>query len=158
MLDENISWEEHVRTAETKLAKNIGLPYRAKPLLKEKSLKSIYFAYIHSYLNYANITWASTYRTKLKAIHFDQKHAVRIVFNEDKLTQSCPPLRSLNALNVYQINLYQHVEEGATNIQSVKKPFHKYPTKFSGDCSSLKAISLKSTKILYFFPWSKNLE
>ena len=55
MLDENMSWEEHIRTVETKLAKNIGLLYSAKPLLEEKSLRSIYFAYTHSYLNYANI-------------------------------------------------------------------------------------------------------
>ena len=33
MLYENISWEEHIRTIETKLVKNIGLLYRAKPLL-----------------------------------------------------------------------------------------------------------------------------
>ena len=33
MLDENISWEEHIRKVKTKLAKNIGLFYRAKPLL-----------------------------------------------------------------------------------------------------------------------------
>ena len=59
MLDENIYREEHIRTDETKLAKNIGLLYSAKPLLKEKSLKSIYFIYIHPYLNYANIAWAS---------------------------------------------------------------------------------------------------
>ena len=100
MLDENIYWEEHIRTDETKLAKN-----SAKPLLEEKSLKSIYFIYIHPYLNYANIAWAGAYRTKLKTIHIHQKHAVRIVFNEDKLPKSRPLLRSLNALNVYQINL-----------------------------------------------------
>ena len=100
MLDENISWDEHICTVETKLAKNIGLLYRTKPLIEEKSLKSIYFAYIHTYLNYANIAWTSTYRTKLETIHFHQKHAVRTVFNEDKLTQSRPMLRSLNTLNV----------------------------------------------------------
>ena len=33
MLYENISWEEHIRTIETKLVKNIGLLYRAKSLL-----------------------------------------------------------------------------------------------------------------------------
>ena len=92
MLDENISWDEHICTVETKLAKNIGLLYRTKPLIEEKSLKSIYFAYIHTYLNYANIAWASTYKTKLETIHFYQKHAVRIVFNEDKLTQFRPLL------------------------------------------------------------------
>ena len=148
MLDENISWVEHIRTVETKLAKNIGLLYRAKPLLEEKSLKSIYFAYIHSYLNYANIAWASTYRTKLKTIHFHQKHAARIVFNEEKLTQSRPLLRSLNALNVYQINLYQHLafmyklnknKAPLTFNELIKKPFHKYPTKFSENCFSLEA-------------------
>ena len=42
MLDENISWEEHVHTNETKPAENIGQLYRAKPLLEEKSIKSIY--------------------------------------------------------------------------------------------------------------------
>ena len=86
------SWDEHICTVETKLGKNIGLLYRAKPLIEEKSLKSIYFAYIHTYLNYDNIAWASTYKTKLDTINFYQKHAVRIVFNEDKLTQFRPLL------------------------------------------------------------------
>ena len=76
MLDENVSWEEHICTVETKPAKYIGLLYRAKSLLEEKIT---YFAYIHLYLNYTNIAWASTYRTKLKTIHFHQKHAARIV-------------------------------------------------------------------------------
>ena len=43
-----------------KIAKNIGLLYLAKPYLDETSLKTLYFSYIHSYLNYANIAWAST--------------------------------------------------------------------------------------------------
>ena len=34
---------------------------------------------------------------------------VRIVFIQEKLTHSRPLLRSLNALNVYQINIYQHL-------------------------------------------------
>ena len=87
------------RTVETKLAKYIGLLSCGKLLLEEKSLKSIYFAYNHSYLNYGNVAWASTYRTKLKTIQFHQKHAARIVFNEDKLKlrQSHPLLRPLNA-------------------------------------------------------------
>ena len=97
MLDENITWEKHIRTIESKLAKNIGLLYRAKPLLQVKSLKSIYLAYTHSYLNYVNIAWGSTYRNKLKTIYFHQKHAVRFVFNKDKLTHSRPLLRALHA-------------------------------------------------------------
>ena len=33
-----------------------------------------------------------------------------------------------------------------TSNELIKKPFHKYPTKFSKNCFSLKAISLKPTK------------
>ena len=69
----------------------------------------MHFSYIHSYLNYAKIAWASTYQIKLKTVHYYQKHALRIVFNQEKLTRPRPLLQSLNALNVYQINLYQHL-------------------------------------------------
>ena len=86
MLDKNKTWEEHACTVEAKLAKNIGLIDRTKPVLQEKALKSIYFAYVHSYLNSANIVLVSTYRPKLKTIYFHQRQAVCIVFNEDKLT------------------------------------------------------------------------
>ena len=108
MLDEHIAWNDHILAIEKKLPKNIGLLYRARQFLDKESLKTIYFSYIHSYLNYANIAWASTYFTKLKTIYYQQKHAEKIIFNEDILTHSRPLLRSLNALNIYQINLYQH--------------------------------------------------
>ena len=99
MLDEHIAWNDHMHAIEKKLAKNIGLLYRAIQFLDKESL-SIYFSYIHSYLNYANIAWASTYFTKLKTIHYQQKHVARITFNEDILTNSRPPLRLPNALNI----------------------------------------------------------
>ena len=92
LLDENISWKNHIRSVEKKLAKNIGLLYRAKYLLDDSSLKTIYFSYIHLYLNYANIAWGSTYQTKLKTIHYHQKHPAQIVFDQDKLTHSRPLL------------------------------------------------------------------
>ena len=105
MLDENVNSQEH----ENKIAKITGLLNRGKYLLNESSLKCIYFAYIHSYLNYANIAWASTYRTKLKAVQLLHKRAVRFMFNENNMTHPRPLLHSLNALNVYKINLFQHL-------------------------------------------------
>ena len=36
MLEENISWEEHIRTIETKLATNIELLCHAKSLVEKK--------------------------------------------------------------------------------------------------------------------------
>ena len=133
--------------------KNIGLLCKTKQLLDNESLKSINFSYIHSYLNYANISWASANPRKLKKIHYLQKQAARIIiFNEYRLCHSRP---LLNALNVYQVNLYQNlnfmhrIKMG--NIpevfhETIKKPIHKYPATFSNLNYIIKKYSLKSTE------------
>ena len=81
-----------------------------------------------------------------KQIHYLPKQAVRILQ---------PLLKNLNALNVYQINLFQglnfmhRIKMG--NIpevfhETIKKLNHKYPTTFSNLIYSIKKYSLKSTK------------
>ena len=68
LLDENITWKNHICSVEKKLAKNTGLLYREKYLLDESSLKTVHFSYIHSHQNYAYTAWANTYKTKLKTL------------------------------------------------------------------------------------------
>ena len=118
-------------------------------------LKLFISHYIHSYLNYANIVWASMYATKLKRVYLKQKHAKRIVFNKDKLTHSKLLFENLNAFNVYQINIYKHlnfmhkfINNQIPSIFSdfIKRPNHKYPTNFSQSRFYLKRYSLNSTK------------
>ena len=46
-------------------------------------LKTTYFSYIHSYLNYANIAWACANLTKINKIHLLQRRSALIVLNED---------------------------------------------------------------------------
>ena len=96
-----------------------------------------------------------TYKAKLKTIYYYQKRAVQIVFNQEKFTHSRPLLWSLNALNVYQINLYQDLnfmDKVSNNVAPFifndifKKPLHKYPTHFSHNNVGLKKCSLKITK------------
>ena len=70
MLNEHIVWNDHIHVIEKKLAKNIGLLYKARQFLDKESHKAMYFSYIHSYLNHANTAWPSTYFTKLKTIHY----------------------------------------------------------------------------------------
>ena len=77
LLNENLSWKEHLKYTENKIAKSIGLMCKAKPLLDKDSLLSLYFSYIYSYINYANLAWASTHKTNLKKVHSN-----RIMFLE----------------------------------------------------------------------------
>ena len=57
LLDDNLSWKEHIKHLENKIDKSIGLMHRGKPFLDKKSLLALYYSYIHSYLNYANLAW-----------------------------------------------------------------------------------------------------
>ena len=81
VLGMHISWRDHIRTVESKAVKGIVLLNPARKVLTEVSLKTIYFSYNHSYLNYANIAWVSTSILKLNNIRFLQKRFIRIVFN-----------------------------------------------------------------------------
>ena len=107
MIDENLNWKSHIDLLINNISKNVGILYKASKLLNFNCLKNIYFALIHSYVNYANIAWGSYCRTYLNKIHLKQKQAVRTIFHKDRLTHSRPLLKNLKALNVYQINLYQ---------------------------------------------------
>ena len=84
ILDEHLTWKEHIRYTENKVAKSIGLLYGAKSFLGKHSLLTLHYSYIHTYLNYANLSWASTNRTNLKKLLSQQKHAIRIVNNQTR--------------------------------------------------------------------------
>ena len=71
-----------------KIAKNIGLLYKAKHYIDKHSLLSLYHSYIHSYINYGNIAWGSTTRTNLKKIYSQQKHAIRTGYSKDRLSHA----------------------------------------------------------------------
>ena len=53
--DENITWNKHIELVENKMSKNIRILYRTSHYLDKKSPKSIYFSFIHNYVNYCNI-------------------------------------------------------------------------------------------------------
>ena len=49
LLDGNLSWKDHIKYIENKVAKNIGLLYRAKLFLDKNSLLTLYYSCIHTY-------------------------------------------------------------------------------------------------------------
>ena len=42
LLDENLDWKEHIKHAEKKIAKNVGLLYKARPFLERNALIALY--------------------------------------------------------------------------------------------------------------------
>ena len=65
-VDEHSTWKPHIKYIEHKISKSIGLLFKAKPFLNKQSLLSLYYSYMHSYINYANVAWGSTYMANFK--------------------------------------------------------------------------------------------
>ena len=153
IVDENLNWKNHIDLVHNKISKSVGILYKASKLLNLSCLKSIYFALIHSYINYANAAWASSPKTELNKILVKQKQAVRIIFHEDRLAHSRPLLKKLNALNVYQVNLYQvasfmyqmkHNTSPKIFNESFSNVEHFYPTRFATNSFQLPRSSKTS--------------
>ena len=73
LLDEHLSWKNHFSVVEKKISKNIGSLHEGKNIFSKGGLKTIYFSFLHSYLNYENIAWGSTTGTKLKELASKQR-------------------------------------------------------------------------------------
>ena len=109
MIDENVTWKTHVELVENKISKSVGIVFKASRSLNSKFLRSIYFALVHPYINYANIAWASTNKTYLNRILGKQKQATRIMSSDGISIPLRLLMKELNILNKYQINILQHL-------------------------------------------------
>ena len=56
LFDEYLSWKNHNSVVANKVSKNIGILHKAKNIFSKGGLKTLYFSFVHSCLNYGNIT------------------------------------------------------------------------------------------------------
>ena len=89
---------------ENKISRNIRLIFSAKTVLNKDSLTELYYSYICSYLSYVNMVWVSTHEIKLHKIHLKQKHAIRLICNENKFKHTKLLIRSLSHKSKYKIS------------------------------------------------------
>ena len=109
LVDEHLSWTDHINILENKLSKNLGLLYKSKHFLNANGMKSLYYSFFHSYLNYGNIAWCSTSVTKIKKLYSKQKQAIKAlsVASEDYSGLKIGDLmEKTSILNIYKLNIY----------------------------------------------------
>ena len=107
LIDESLTWKSQIDNLSTKVSKSIGVLYKSRNILNKALLKQLYFSFVHSYLSYANIAWASAHKTKLSSLYRNQKHAVRIINLKDRFTHAKPLFQGMKILSLFEINLFQ---------------------------------------------------
>ena len=107
---------------------------------------------IYSLLPNANTPWCSTNRTYLKKLQSHQKHAIRIIFNENKFAHTRGHFKENNILNIYQLNilkklLFLHrVKAPSVFLSKFLRPSHQYPTSFSRNNYIVPSFKLTKSK------------
>ena len=105
--DKQLTWNQHIANVSSQIAKGIGILYRIKHLLPQKSLLMLYNSLILPYINYCNIIWGKCGKSKLSHILLLQKKAVRICTKSSYFMHTDPLFHQLKILKVHDINVLQ---------------------------------------------------
>ena len=153
LLDENLSWKEHLILTENKIAKNVGVIYKAKPYLNKDSLLALYFSSIHSCINYANLVWGSTHRSNLQKINSQQVNkqstVIRTGFTIPKNFLSL--VKYSMYINLLNTAVFMHKIKNRTAsssfLEKFEQPSHSYSTRFS--CGNYRKPQIKLRKCIF---------
>jgi hypothetical protein len=81
ILDNGLTWKQHIAYLSTKLSKSIGILARARKFLDKNTLKQLYHSFIYPYIMYCNVVWGNAPANVTWPIFRAQKRAIRIISN-----------------------------------------------------------------------------
>ena len=125
LLDNKLSWHDHIKNLQTKLAKFTGVFYRIRNFVPRKILIMLYNALVGSYLRYAVRAWGSASPNLCSCLQAAQNKVIRALLflpPSSDVSQKFSELRIQNVENIFE-------HEVAKLIHSV---YYKYcPSAFS---------------------------
>ena len=87
-LDDKLTWQKHVNVIKSKLVKCIGIFSQVRFLMPGGCLAALYYAFIHSRLNYRVALYIRTTEKVLRSLITIQNRVLRVLQFRHKLTPS----------------------------------------------------------------------
>jgi len=81
LFDEYLSFEDHVSSICAKISKSLFCINRVKNFITPNALKMLYFAMVHSHINYCLNVYSCANITTLNRLKLKQKEAIRVISN-----------------------------------------------------------------------------
>lgn len=114
-LDHKLRWHAHINSIAKKIASAVGVISKLSAFLPSRVLKDLYFALVHSRIEYAAIGWGSANATHLKRIQTLQNRALKRCFRLktrhntiNLFRQKAKNVIPVVALRYYQATLFTH--------------------------------------------------
>jgi hypothetical protein len=119
LLDENLSFDAHVSHVCNKLSQSNYIINRSKNFLPFRSLRTLYFALVHSHLLYCLPIYSCTSQKNLNKLTLAQKKAIRTICNANYRDHTKPLFITTKILPLKQLISY-------TQGLLTHAVFHKY--------------------------------
>ena len=102
-LDSRLSFKEHIRYINGKIARHTGILYKIRDNLPLKTRLDYYYAYIYPYLSYNIIVWGGACQTHLHPLIMQQKRTIRTITNAGFRDHTDPLFKQLKILKLKDI-------------------------------------------------------
>ena len=79
ILDNKLSWIQHISYVKRKISKGIGIMYKARNYIDKKVLLGLYHSYIYPYLIYCIEFWRNAPTCHINPLFMLQKRIIRIL-------------------------------------------------------------------------------
>ena len=77
LIDNNLSWNYHIKHANLKISKGIGILTKLRRYLSKNVLRALFYAFVQPHIDYGLLVWGSATPTNLKPIKKNLQKAVR---------------------------------------------------------------------------------
>ena len=161
LVDEKLSWIDHINDVCSKLAKVNGIIFKIRSLLNKQALMLVYHSLVGSKLRYGLICWATASKSLINKIDVAHNNIVTTMTFSKRCSRMWPLYCQLKVL---PLNLLIQIEYGKTVFKFnhkllppafdnyFKKPSHHHGTRFSksNNFAKLRISTAKEKSLLKY--------
>ena len=103
LFDEYLSFDEHINGLCAKISKSLFCINRIKNFVNQDTLKTLYFAMVHSHLVYCINIYSCANTTNMNKLRIKQKQAIRTICNAGFREHTAPLFTQLRILPIDQL-------------------------------------------------------
>ena len=106
LMDENLTWSQHVSTVKMKMSRYIGIMYKLKKFLPLESRLQIYHSFVQSHLNYCALVRGFCSKSHVDSVFSKQKIGLRAVMPghvQYWYKDGTPPAHTKSSFHRYKI-------------------------------------------------------
>ena len=156
IIDEFITFKEHINHLVNKLKQYCGIFYKFRSRLPKKCLRTIYFAMIHSHLNYGVAIYGNTTTSQLEPLLKINNKILRILQSKPLKTPVEQLYNNYNTLQITELrdyNIICLVHKFIHNLQDLPEIYHSYFT-FN---SEIHSYNTRTSSNLHIQQFNSNL-